>query len=299
MQTGFWSAGLLVLMGACSAGCRLPGVDGPVSKSLATSRQYSQQGVAAIEAGRWVEAQDVLAKAVKSCPTDPEARRHHAEALWHIGQRAKAVGELEEAIAMVGDDVSLHVRLAEMRLAMGQLEPAAREAEAALDLDPKSAAPWAARARVMSAAGQREAALADYHRALGYAPNDRLLLLEMAELYRELGQPQKSLSMLQSLIDTYAPGEEPQRVVYLQALAYQAMGRHEDAADGFALALARGEATPELLYRLAESQSRVGRQSEAAAAAEKALTLDPGHQPSRLLLGRLGVARRANDPTPR
>ncbi|MCX7427720.1 MAG: tetratricopeptide repeat protein [Planctomycetia bacterium] len=248
MQTGFRSAGLLVLMGACSAGCRLPGVEGPVSKSLATSRQYSQQGVAAIEAGRWVEAQDVLAKAVKSCPTDPEARRHHAEALWHIGQQAKAVGELEEAIAMVGDDVSLHVRLAEMRLAMGQLDPAAREAEAALDLDP---------------------------------------------------QPQKSLSMLQSLIDTYAPGEEPQRVVYLQALAYQAMGRHEDAADGFALALARGEATPELLYRLAESQSRVGRQSEAAAAAEKALALDPGHQPSRLLLGRLGIARRANDPTPR
>ena len=62
-----------MLLGACSAGCRLPGVEGPVSKSLATSRQYSQQGVAAIEAGRWAEAQELLAKAVKCCPADPEA----------------------------------------------------------------------------------------------------------------------------------------------------------------------------------------------------------------------------------
>jgi tetratricopeptide (TPR) repeat protein len=299
MRTGLRSAGFVMLLVACLAGCRLPGLEGPVSKSLAASRQYSQQGVAAIEAGRWSEAQDLLAKAVKCCPENPEAHRHHAEALWHAGQRAGAIAEMENALALVGDDVSLHVRLAEMRLATGQLEPAAREAEAALDLDPKSAASWAARARVMRAAGQREAALADCHRALGYAPNDRVLLLEMAELYRELNQPQKSLSTLHSLIDTYAPGEEPQQAVYLQALAYQAMGRHEDAADAFALALTRGEATPELLCQLAESQSRVGRLPEAVAAAERALALDPGHQPSRLLLGRLGIARRPDDSTPR
>jgi tetratricopeptide (TPR) repeat protein len=286
----------LTLLGMLAAGCRLPGLEGPVSKALATSRQFSRRGVIAIESGQWTEAEILLAKAVKSCPNDPEARRHYAEALWHRGQRVEAAAQLEQAIALVGNDASLHVRLAEMCLAMDQVERAGREAETALDLDPKSACAWATRARAAQAAGQTPAALSDYQRALGYAPNDRSLLLEVAELYRGLDQPRQSLSILHSLIDTCSPGEEPQQVLYSEGLAYAALGRSNDAAESFAAALERGEPTPELLYQLAEAQSQSGNCTEAARSAGQALALDPGHQPSRQLLERLEVAGRSDGP---
>ena len=63
-------------------GCRLPGRDGPVSQSLATSRQLSHRGVNALEHGDAQGAASFLGEAVKSCPADPQARAHYAEALW-------------------------------------------------------------------------------------------------------------------------------------------------------------------------------------------------------------------------
>lgn len=286
----------LLLATALASGCRLPGSEGPISRSLATSRQFSQRGVTAIETGQWVEAEELLAKAVKCCPENLEARRHYAEALWHRGRRAEAVAQLEAAAMSTHADIASHTRLAEMWLAMGELERAGREAETTLDLDPRSATAWATRARVMRAAGQVDAAMADYHRALGLAPNDRVLLLETAEVYRELNQPHKALSMLQALLDTYSPGEEPQQIAQLQGLAYRALGRHKDAGESFALALRQGPPTAELLYQLAEAQSQAGRREEASAAAVQALALDPGHQPSRELLGRLEIAAPPGNP---
>lgn len=284
---------LLVVL---AAGCRLPVWEGPVSKSLAASRQFSRQGVIAIESGQWDEAETLLTKAVRSCPDNAEARRHYAEVLWHRGRKSEAVAQLQQAVDLAGSDAAVRVRLAEMRLALGQLDAAGREIDAALNLEPKLAAAWATRARVTRAKGQPSLALADYYRALGYAPSDRVLLLEVAELHRELGQPQKALSMLHSLMDTQLPGEEPQHLLYLQGLAQAALGRHDDAAESFALALNRGEPTAELFYLLAESQWHAGRQAEASDAATQALALDGAHEPSRRLLEQVGLAERPDEP---
>ncbi len=222
------------------SGCRLPGREGPVPKSLATCRQLSQQGIAAAERGQQKQAESLLKQAVEVCPVDPEARRHYAEALWRRGARREAIAQLEEAGRLAGQDVTLLVRLAEMHLALGQRQLARQTAEQAIDLDPELSSAWAIRGRVTHAEGQARQALADFHRALGYAPDNRQVLLEIAELYRELNQPQRALATLHSLADTYSPGEEPQEVLHLMGLAYAALGRHEDAvATRVAAGLAR------------------------------------------------------------
>jgi cytochrome c-type biogenesis protein CcmH/NrfG len=77
------------------------------------------------------------------------------------------------------------------------------------------------------------------------------------------------------------------------------MGRYDDAAQSFSLAAGRGVPTPEILYALAEAEYSSGRPEAAFAAARKALTLDPGHQPSHRLLGRLELARQPSRITPR
>jgi tetratricopeptide (TPR) repeat protein len=284
------------LLAVLLAGCRVPGREGPVSRSLATCRQWSQQGVAALERQHVQEAKTLLAKAVAACPIDPEARRHYAEALWRGGARPEAIAQLEEACRLASEDTMMRVRLAEMYLLVGQLEPAGQSAQQALDLDPKLPAAWAIRGRVMLAGGQPQDALADFHRALGYAPQDRQILLEVAELYRRLSWPQRALATLHSLADTYSPGEEPQEVLYLTGLAYTALGRYEDAVERLSAAAVRGAPTAEILGRLAEAELLAGRPAEAEAAARRALALQPQHAPSLQLLDRLRVGRQPQAP---
>lgn len=258
-------------------------------KALAASRELSRLGMTAIEADKWSQAEELLAKAVKTCPEDADARRYYAEALWHEGKRDKAIVQLERAAQRPGADALPHVRLAEMQLAMGKADAAAARVEMALDQDPKLAAAWTVRGRILAATGRMQPALADYHRALAHAPNDRQLLWETAELYRQLDRPQKALAMLHSLAETYSPGEEPQGLVRAEGLAYAALGRHAEAADRFRRALARNEPTAELYYLLAQAEARRGQTVEAAAAARHALALAPDHPPSRALLEQLAL----------
>ena len=90
----------------------------------------------------------------------------------------------------------------------------------------------------------------------------------------------------------YGPNEEPQDVLYLKGLALEALGRHDDAADTFSVALDHGTPTPELFYRLGESQLAAGRQEDAEHSLAQALALDPNHAPSRTLREQIEVASR-------
>jgi tetratricopeptide (TPR) repeat protein len=278
------------------AGCRLPGTEGPVPKSLATSRQMCQQGVAALERGQWELAETSLSRAVNACPTDPDAHRYYAEALWNRGARKEALAQLEKAQRLVPDDAGLCARIAEVRLGLGQAGPAMENAQHAIDLDPRLPAAWVARARVLRAVNRSEDALADYQRALGYQPQDRSIRLEMAEVYLGLHQPQRALATLHSLSDRYSPGEEPQRVLYLEGMAQMALGQFDEAGASLAAAAARGRPTPEILYRLAESRLSAGRVQEAADAARECLAMDPRHQPGQQLLRRLELAQQPDGP---
>jgi tetratricopeptide (TPR) repeat protein len=252
--------------------------------------------MAAVDRNHWAEAEMLFAEGVKICPDDPDVRRHYAEALWHRGARQEAVAQLLEASQKCPEDAALRVRIAEMQLALGHVDLALQTAQLALDLDPRLAAAWAVRGRIRQAQGQPRQALADFHRALEWDPADRTVQLEIAELYRQLNQPQRALVALQSLADSYPPGEEPQQVLFLQGLACLELNRPDAAAENFAAASLRGKPTAEIFRRLAEAELLAGRPVQAAAAAGKALALAPEDQPSRKLLQRIDVAMRSSGP---
>jgi tetratricopeptide (TPR) repeat protein len=280
-----WTAALL-------AGCRLPGREGPVPQSLADCRRLSQRGAAALERGQQQDAESLLAKAVAACPVDAEARRHYAEALWRRGAREESIVQMDEAQRLTPEDAALCARLAEMNLACGQLERASQNAERAVDLDPKLPGAWMIRGKVICSAGRPRQALADCLRALGYAPHDRAILLEVADLYRQLDEPQRALQTLQTLAETYPPGEEPGQVLYLMGLACVALRRYDDGVENLSAALIRDNPTAERFHRLAEAELLAGHPHEAAAAARQALTLEPQHQQCLRLLDRIEIARR-------
>jgi tetratricopeptide (TPR) repeat protein len=259
---------------------------------LTDCRRWSRQGVAALERGQPREAQLLLSKAVTTCPVDAEARRHYAEALWRCGgSQTEAIAQLEAAGRLEGDDATLWARLAEMQLAVGQLEPARQNAEKAIALDPKLADAIAVRAGVLRRAGRLQESLNDDLRALGYAPKDREILLEIAELYRQLNRPDRALQTLQTLAETYSPGEEPGQVEYLLGMAYAASGRRDDAVESLAAAASRGVVTPDLYCLLGDIQLSSGHYPEAFAAAQRALALQPRHLPTLALVERIRVAQ--------
>ncbi len=287
----------LMLFWALAAGCRLAGMEGPASRSLVLSRQLSQQGMAALERGQDEQANELLGQAVRACPSNADAHRAYAEARWSLGFRDEALAEMETARRLAPDNAAILARTAEMRLALGQAETAAQYAQRAVSLEPKLAAAWTARARVMRAIGNTSQALADYHRAQGLAPDDQTIPCEVAALYLELGQPQRALLAVQGLADRFSPGDEPQEVLYYQGLSYLAMQRFEDAAESLAAATVRERPTAEILYRLAEAQRAAGRPSEALAAAEQALAIDPNYQPARALIAETRLAQSTDATT--
>lgn len=291
MRGGSWWIWTVWLVLA-APGCRIPGLDGPVSHSLATSRQLCQQGMVAMEREQWQRAEQLLQQAVKTCSTDADSRRSYAEALWHRGAQQEAVAQMEHACELAPGDAEFHVRTAEMYLALKRMDPAIAHTRQALELAPRLASAWAMRARIMQSGDQLQEALASYHRALGYAPADRGFRFETAELYLRMNQPERALVMLQNLAETYSPGEEPPSLFYAQGQAYKAMQRYDDAIQIFAAARARGAPPAETLCQLGECLMAVGRPADAASAAREALQADPQCQHGHQLLAQIETAHR-------
>lgn len=303
-QARTWPEGRIWLGLACAgailvaAGCKLPIGRGKYSKALVQSRQLTQQGLAELEHEHSREAEMLLARAVHTCDTDPEARRYYARALWRNNSRQEAVTQLTEAMRLAPDDQAIQRELAEFERAQGNFGDAQRLAESAIELDPHGAANWVTRAEVHEKKGDLKQALADYQRALGLDPNQPQVWMRVAEVYREMNQPGRALAALQTLREQYAPDEEPAHVFYLMGLASSALGRHDDAAASFQTARERGDTSPDLSYQLAEAQLLAGQTAEAEQTAAELVARAPDYVAGRMLLDRIrgNRAQAANPP---
>lgn len=292
---------LVALLLCSTSGCMSMGKKKIVPDSLATCRELSHDGVTAMELGEWDRARAVLDEAVTTSPTDAEARRHLAEALWQTYSRTEAVGHMEAAVKIDPRHAPTVVRAGEMLLEIGDIDRAELRAEQAIALDATLAGGWALRGRVARQRGSSKRALADLQQALRYSPHQTDVLLQIAEVQYELGRPQRCLSTLHRLLDIYPPEQEPQQALWLEGLAYGAMERHQDAVASLTAASHRGQPPADLLYQLASAEHSAGQTSDAANTARRVLAMDAQHEASKTLLaslegfadpGRGGVIRR-------
>lgn len=284
-----WHSSAMCLAVCCllACGCRTFSSREPVSKSVASGRQLTQQGANAMQRGDWKRAESVLARAVQVSPNEADAHRQYAETLWHRGDLQQALIQLQQARKLAGDDPSLAVRMGELHLAQGHVQEAGTSADEALRTDPKFAPGWALRGRVAAANGNKHQALTCYQRALGYNPDAREVDLLVAETYRDLNMPDRTLVTLQSLLDEYPRGEEPQQLLLMQGQALTAMGRYDDASRSLSHAARREHPTSDVYCALAEAEMLAGRTAPAQQALSQALALDANHANSRALAARM------------
>jgi tetratricopeptide (TPR) repeat protein len=250
-STAAFIAGVAIVVATCGSGCRLVRQRGPVPADLAAARRLSNEGLSAVDHRDLARAEKLLEQAVRSCPLDVDARRHYAEVLWKRGERTAAVMQVAEALKLSPEDAGLCVEGGRMYLELGLFGDAERLSREAVRLAPQSAPAWHLRGHVALARGQAELGLADLHRALSIAPDDRDVLLDTAEAYRRLERPQRVLATLAMLGDTYSPGQTPADVLAMEGQAQEALGRTADAAESYRLAIARGDASPVAAERLA------------------------------------------------
>jgi tetratricopeptide (TPR) repeat protein len=272
----------------CQVGCTSLRRKNALAESVGQCRQLSREGVAAMEHGDSARARLLLQQAVAAGPHDVDARRQLAEVLWREGAATDAVDHIQKAVELDPNHAPTVVRSGEMLLGLGDIPRAEQRAEEALALDATLPGAWALRGRVFRQRGEGERALADFHQSLRYNPHAADVLLEAAQIQYELGRPQRCLTTLQALEETYTPGHEPRSVLWLEGLALAAVNRKQDAVDALYAASTRGAPEPELLYQLAQAQNEIGQVAAATASARQAA--DAGHVGGRSLLAQIQAA---------
>ena len=233
------------------AGCRLVNRGGPVSPELADARRLCNEGLLAADREDLARAESLLARAVKSCPGDIDARRHYADVLWQRGERMEAVSQVAAALDLSPTDPGLCVEAGRMYLALGLLNDAERLGSEAVRLAPRSADSWRLRGQVALARGRFEDAVADFHRGLAIAGDDRELLADTTRAYLALGRPRRALATLAILAEESGPDGLQGDLIALEARAQESLGRPHEAADAWRRAIASGAAPPDAAERLA------------------------------------------------
>jgi tetratricopeptide (TPR) repeat protein len=233
-----------------TAGCRLVPRRDPVPEELAAARRLCNQGLCAADEQDLARAEGLLERAVNSCPTDIDARQHYADVLWKRGSKVEAVAQIAKALELAPGDVGLCLQGGRMYMDLGLLDDADRLSDDAVLNAPQSAEAWHLHGQVALARGRPDDALADFHRALAVAPDDRAVLIDTAEVYRRLDRPQRALATLAMLGETYGPNQLPAEVLVLEAL-----GRPDDALASYRHAREKGDASPQTAARIAALSS--------------------------------------------
>jgi tetratricopeptide (TPR) repeat protein len=276
-----------MLIPCMMSGCLAWRRGGNMPDSLSASHRLTRQGLAAMEAGDWTEAEVRLREALDRAPHDAAIQQHLAETLYRRGAREEALKHMIAAAAAAPQDASIAVRTSEMLLEADRAEEAAKLADHAVKLNPDLADAWAARGRSRARLGLNGEAQANFQRALLLAPNSSPVLIESARLYSEHGEYERALTTVHRLIDTFPPGEEPCEALVLEGRTYLALGRPQQAESVLADASSRYPATAEMTYLRAEAELAQGRPVPAQQFAREALALDGKFAPAHDILGRL------------
>jgi len=280
----------LLLLALC--GCVSVGGRGPADANVIEARQLTQRGIDAACHGNWGEAEVLFSQASESSPSDVPAKEHYARTLWRRGKRDKAIEMMAEAVRLSGSDPRLHVELGKLYLAQGDLVRASWHADVAIGGNSQLADAWALRGDVLARNGDPTAALAAYHRALGYQEDYSRVQLAVADLYQRMNRPRRSLATLDDLAQRFADDQVPPHVRYRQGVALLSLERFEDAAEHLAAAADHEIGSADVFYQLGRAELLAGRPASARWAVTQALALAPAHEPAHHLLAEINDLQR-------
>ena len=184
-------------------------------------------GEALYRQGRFEEALAYLNRAVARSP-------HHfylntrGMVLLDLGYLPEAEQDLRRAIKAVPDYVEAHINLSNVHRKKGDLKNAKRFGEAAVKLNPQSAAAWNSVGSVQMESDQLEEALVSFERALALAPNALVTVKNKAKIWVAQKKWQEAIPLL-----TQAKELRDFEVLTMLSRAYSVLGQADKAIEPF------------------------------------------------------------------
>ncbi len=250
-------------------------------------------GRVALAANAFETAEERFRDAVRDHPESAAARRSLAAALERMGRRAEAAMRYQEALDLNPDDVGLLFRTGLLYNDEGRYQAAADRLRRAVEIEPSFGPAWVELSRSLRETGDHLDAAEALTRALELAPGDRNLRFHRANNYRLGGRRELALREFESLLADFGLDRE---IVLRLARIEQELGRPASAARRFEQLIAAG-AEPSLLsqahFELGNIRTRQERYEDAVSHYEHAITANPTLREAYVNLGTaLGRLRR-------
>ena len=250
------SVSCLAIAGGCATIKKLT----PIESSTVQARRLTREAEAAVYAQDLPGAESKLLAAIERDPNDHRSRAVLADVLWARGDQSSAVEQMGYAVDLSERRDAQHIiQLGQMLLTVGDASDALHRAEAAIRLDDSLADAWTLKGFALKQLGDSKSALTAFFRSLSIRHDDLQTRAEIAAIYRQLGQPQRALVILD------APHPEDLQdcpfisdVCYLRGVLLRELDRPSDAMVALQAAREAGCQAEDLLLQLAESQLAVG-----------------------------------------
>lgn len=194
----------------------------------------------------WAEAEAAYQEALRLDPEHVEAQEALAKVLWDQGKQEAAQAAYQRALeirqragqpkaAASDDPLAERAHLGYAYLNAGQYDRAIAIFEEVLGQRPDSADfhrylgnayYWQGKATGASGGQFLDRAIAEYERARQLAPDDNLLLVQLAGAYREAGRDEEALQAYLAAVQAQPCDDE---ALLLLAIQYEQLGRSADA----------------------------------------------------------------------
>ena len=136
---------------------------------------------------------------------------------------------MESTIQVSGEDSTLMVQLGKMHFEMGKYQEAEQQAEQAIRLSPQLASAWVLKGDIARGKSNLDQARDSYLRAIAIDRELPEVQLNLAQIFRESGEPHRALICLNHVENQHPPGDLPDSLLIEQGITYKTLGRYEDA----------------------------------------------------------------------
>jgi len=272
------------------SGCRVFRGRGPDAHSV-KARQLSLRGADLLRRSRYEDAETLFTEAIQNCPTDERAHWGYAATLWENGQRPLAIQHMQEAVRLSGSNPEFLVRLGEMYLAEGDYEGAKSQAQLTLKSHRDRADAWALLGDSQTQQGNHQEAVESYQRALLIKSDYPRVQIAVADSYRKVGRPLRSLATLDRMVDIHPTVHDNGETQLVRGLALMDLDRREEAVTALKAA---SDGIPiekrERQLELVSAQYQLGELVDARLSLGKLLQHAPDHAEARMLQGQINTS---------
>lgn len=175
----------------------------------------------------------------------------------------RSIAQLQNQLEHIENAPELNVQLGILFLESGQLVPASRQVDLALQQRTDLAGAWILRGDIATHKAKYTEALAAYQHAISLGGDKARLLKSIALCYVEQDRPMRAAATLENLMPIYQD-EIPADVLGMYGEVMCDVGQHSQAIFALQRACSEGQGNEESFLQLSEIQSDVGEHKASA-----------------------------------